>query len=229
MMAEQIIGLEVVLAGGAASGASPAAQGQRRLSPAGARRERALGVVTRTHLRPALPERAVALLGMDDAGAALDVIPADARRAPSLSALEVMFAECVELVCRHAGIAPPLGDAHAVVLLVECAGRTSPLDELLAALEAASDRVRETAVAGDEAGIRRAWRYRDAAAEAVAAAGVPHKLDVAVPLAAIPEFVVRVREHVARAEPGARLVIWGHVGDGNLHVNLLGLGPEWSG
>ena len=56
------------------------------------------------------------------------------------------------------------------------------------------------------------------------AVGVPHKLDVAVPLGAIPEFVTRVRAAVAAAVPQARLAIWGHVGDGNLHVNILGLG-----
>jgi FAD/FMN-containing dehydrogenase len=190
--------------------------------------EGTLGVVTRAHLRlvPGLPERAVALLGLDDAGAALAVMRRIRAALPSLTALELLLGESLELVCRHTGAAPPLRGRHDAVLLIECAGRTSPVEELLAALEAAGEPVRESVVADDAAGVRRLWRYRDAAGEAVNAIGVPHKLDVAVPLEAIPGFVDRVRAAVAATAPHARLAIWGHVGDGNLHVNLLGLGTD---
>jgi FAD/FMN-containing dehydrogenase len=228
MMAEQLIGLEAVLAGGAIVGRVPGLRKDNagyHLSALLAGSEGTLGVITRAHLRlvPALPARAVALLGIDDPAVLVEVIGRVRAALPSLSALELMFAECVDLVCRQAGLAPPLHDAHALVLLVECAGRESPLEELLAALEATAGLVRETAVAADPVGVRRLWRYRDGAAEAVGAAGVPHKLDVAVPLVAVPGFVARTRECVARIAPRAQLVIWGHVGDGNLHVNLLGL------
>jgi FAD/FMN-containing dehydrogenase len=229
MMAEQLIGLEAVLADGSVVGRVPGLRKDNagyHLAALLAGSEGTLGVVTRAHLRltPRLPERAVALLGLDDAEAALAVMRQVRPALPSLTALELMLAESLELVCRHTGAAPPLRGRHAVVLLIECAGRTSPTDELLTALEAASGLVRETVVADDAAGVRRLWRYRDAAGEAVNAVGVPHKLDVAVPLGAIPEFVTRVRAAVAAAVPQARLAIWGHVGDGNLHVNILGLG-----
>ncbi len=231
MMAEQLIAVEAVLADGAIVGRVPGLRKDTagyHLARLLAGSEGTLAVVTRAHLRltPALPARAVALLGVDDAAAALEVIGRMRAALPSLTALEMMFAECIDLVCRHAGVAAPLPRAHAVVLLVECAGRTSPLEQLLAALESAGALVRDSAVADDEAGVRRLWRYREAAAEAVNAAGVPHKLDVAVPLAAIPEFVARVRTRLADAAPQARGVIYGHLGDGNLHVNLLGLAPD---
>lgn len=227
MMSEQVIGLEAVLSDGAVVGRVPALRKDNagyHLAGLLAGSEGTLGVITRAHLRltPAMPARAVALVGVDEAEAALEVIRRMRAALPSLTALEVMFAECVDLVCAYAGVAPPLPRRHPVVLLVECAGRTSPLEELSAALGGAGALVRDSAVADDEAGVRRLWRYRDAAAEAIAAAGVSHKLDVAVPLAAIPEFVARVRARVAAATP-ARLVLFGHVGDGNLHVNLLGL------
>src|SRR4030095_15089022 len=73
---------------------------------------------------------------------------------------------------------------------------------------------RESAVAAGAAGVRRLWRCRDAAGEAVNAVGVPHKLDVAVPLEGIPEFVSRVRAAVSAAAPQARLAIWGPGGGG---------------
>jgi FAD/FMN-containing dehydrogenase len=54
---------------------------------------------------------------------------------------------------------------------------------------------------------------------------VPHKLDVAVPLAALPEFDRRVRELLATVA-GAELYLYGHLGDGNVHVNLVGPDAE---
>jgi len=60
----------------------------------------------------------------------------------------------------------------------------------------------------------------------VNAAGVPHKLDVAVPIGRIGEFDFAVRDAIHRADPDARTFVYGHVGDGNLHVNVLGPDPD---
>jgi FAD/FMN-containing dehydrogenase len=69
------------------------------------------------------------------------------------------------------------------------------------------------------------WAYRERHTEAVNAAGVPQKLDVAVPQAEVVAFEAALRALVA-AEPSARLVLWGHLSEGNFHVNLLGLEPD---
>ena len=55
--------------------------------------------------------------------------------------------------------------------------------------------------------------------------GIPHKLDIGVPLARLAEFAARVPAEVQRLAPGARVVIFGHLGDGNVHVNVLGPEP----
>jgi FAD/FMN-containing dehydrogenase len=56
---------------------------------------------------------------------------------------------------------------------------------------------------------------------------VPHKLDVTLPQSRLAEFEAAVRAVVAEAGgPDARLVLFGHVGDGNLHVNVVGPDPE---
>ena len=63
---------------------------------------------------------------------------------------------------------------------------------------------------------------REGHTEAISAAGVPHKLDVGVPLAALPRFLAELPAVVAGACPGARTIVFGHLGDGNVHVNVLG-------
>jgi FAD/FMN-containing dehydrogenase len=64
------------------------------------------------------------------------------------------------------------------------------------------------------------WRLRESVPEAQRHEGASIKHDVAVPVAALPEFLDRAAAAVARVAPTARLVAYGHVGDGNLHFNL---------
>jgi FAD/FMN-containing dehydrogenase len=72
----------------------------------------------------------------------------------------------------------------------------------------------------------RLWSYRERHTEAISTLGVPHKLDVTLPLGRLDEFVDAVREEIEKSAPGARLVLFGHIGDGNLHVNVVGPDPD---
>ncbi len=83
-----------------------------------------------------------------------------------------------------------------------------------------------TAVATDAGGRARLWAYRERHTEAISALGIPHKLDVTLPLSRLAEFEARVREVVADAAPGSTLILFGHLGDGNLHVNVVGPAPD---
>jgi FAD/FMN-containing dehydrogenase len=53
---------------------------------------------------------------------------------------------------------------------------------------------------------------------------VPVKIDIAVPLAAVPQFTRAVAAVVENVAPESQTVLWGHLGDGNIHVNVLGAG-----
>jgi FAD/FMN-containing dehydrogenase len=107
--------------------------------------------------------------------------------------------------------------------VIECATAAGdPTRELAEALEGVDD----VAVATDRGGREALWAYRERITEAVSAAGVPHKLDVTVPVARLAEFDRRLRARVGEVAPEARLVLFGHLADGNLHVNLLGPGLE---
>jgi FAD/FMN-containing dehydrogenase len=70
------------------------------------------------------------------------------------------------------------------------------------------------------------WAYRERHTEAVNSLGVPHKMDVTLPIGKLARFETEVRQVVGRAAPSSRLFLWGHVGDGNLHVNVVGPDPD---
>jgi FAD/FMN-containing dehydrogenase len=199
--------------------------------------EGTLAVLTRLRLRlvPRLEHRTTGLLAFADADAALEALVALRRLLPgSLETVELFLADGVALVCDHLGLAPPFGRLDPVYLLVEVAGTHDPTEELA---EAVVDGVGlsprghpeprgalDGAVEAEPAGRARLWRYREAHTEAINAAGVPVKLDVTLPIGEIAGFLSAVCAAVAGAAPGARCVLFGHAGDGNIHVNVLGAG-----
>lgn len=189
--------------------------------------EGTLGVITaaRLQLAPPTPARATALLALDSAGDALTVLRRLREGVPMLDAAEVFFHDGVELVCRYAGIEPPFAAPPGCYLLVEAAAREDPTEQLADAL-AGCPEIRDSAFAVDRPRQQALWRYREAHTEAISAEGVPHKLDVTLPAGVLAEFVVLVRERLADEVPGAVPVLFGHLGDGNVHVNVLGPPPD---
>jgi FAD/FMN-containing dehydrogenase len=167
-----------------------------------------------------LPGRAVALVAVGSTRDAVDLVVA-ARSLASLEAAELFYADGLELVCGHTGLSSPFGDDHPAYVLLECADREDPDEALLGALEAAGDVVRDATVATDARGRHALWAYRESHTESINAAGVPVKLDVAVPIGELPALVESLPGAVESAAPGARLVLFGHVNEGNLHVNVL--------
>jgi FAD/FMN-containing dehydrogenase len=228
-MRAQVVGIEAVLADGRVVRRLPGLVKDNTgydLPALLAGSEGTLGVVTRVRLRlvPSLPARVVAVLAVHDTAAALTVFARLRARVASLEAAEVFYAEGLELVVAHTGATRPFATAHPAYLLVECAAHADPTDDLVAALEDAD--VVDAAVATDRGGREQLWRLREAHTEAINAAGVPHKLDVTVPLSRLAELERRVREVVAEADARARVVLFGHLGDGNLHVNVLDVPAE---
>jgi FAD/FMN-containing dehydrogenase len=187
--------------------------------------EGTLGIVTRARLRlvPLLTARAVALVGLDGTGAALDLLASARQRLTTLSAAELCYADGVDLVRGYSGLPAPFPVAYPAYVVLECAARTDPTDELLELLSEC-DAVADATVASDQAGRARLWAYREQHTEAISAAGVPTKLDVCVPLGELAALVAALPDTVATVAPAARTVLFGHLNEGNLHVNVLDAG-----
>ncbi len=186
--------------------------------------EGTLAVITRVvwRLVPLLAARVVTLVGLPDATAAAGLLASLRVEAPSLEACELMTDAGMELVLRHQRRDRAVPRAPTYVL-AELAGSHDPTDELAAALQHAG--IDDAAIADDTTSRKRMWLLREGHTDAIAAAGLPHKLDVGVPLAALPAFLAALDGAVAAAAPDVRTIVFGHLGDGNLHVNLLGLAP----
>jgi FAD/FMN-containing dehydrogenase len=180
--------------------------------------EGTLGLITRVRWRlvPLLPARVAAVVPLGSLGEAAHLLAALRPALPSLEAADFFLDDGLELVLAHLGIASPVRRAPAYVVL-ECAAAADPTPELAAALGDA-----EAMIADSTAERARLWRLREAHTEAIGAAGVPHKLDVGVPLARLAAFADAARAAVADVAPGARVILFGHLGDGNVHVNVLG-------
>jgi FAD/FMN-containing dehydrogenase len=191
--------------------------------------EGTLGIITAASLKlfpqPRTIETAfVAVPGMQ---AAVDLL-ARLREATGdcVTTFEYLPRIAVEFAVRHIpGVSDPLGTPHPAYVLCEVStARHDPyLRSLLEdALGAAMDRgeVLEASFAESIAQREALWRLRESVPEAQRHEGASIKHDVAVPVAALPAFLRKASAAVAQVAPSARLVAYGHVGDGNLHFNL---------
>jgi FAD/FMN-containing dehydrogenase len=121
-------------------------------------------------------------------------------------------------------VADPFDRPYPAYLVVEVAATADPTGDLAAAV-GRLDEVLDAAVATSEARREELWRLRELHTEALAAVGPPRKYDVTVPLGALDPFVAEARELV-EAVPGHTCHHFGHLGDGNVHLNVLGPDAE---
>jgi FAD/FMN-containing dehydrogenase len=187
--------------------------------------EGTLGVITRVRwkLAPLLSSRVAALVGVDSAGQASALLASLRANAPSLESCDFFLDEGLSLVLEHQRRESPVRERSPFYVLAECAAQSDPTPELAVALERAG--VEDALVADDTASRRGLWTLREGHTDAINAAGIPHKLDVGVPLAELDRFIDEVPGAVRRAG-GERVILFGHLGDGNVHVNVLGADPD---
>ena len=196
----QVLGLEVVLADGTVAsrlgGVAKQSTGPD-LFQLMVGSEGTLGVITAARLRllPRLEvEPMVILVGVEHLFEGLDFLASGSQ------ALEFFDRACLEAVIDHRGLPRPLSGDHPFYVLVET--RSTP--EVPDVVEAVVD--------------RRLWAYREQITETVNQIGVPVKLDVAVPLGRLDEFAAAVESLGLEGQ----VFLYGHLAEGNFHVNVVG-------
>ncbi|HEU5204178.1 MAG TPA: FAD-binding oxidoreductase [Candidatus Limnocylindrales bacterium] len=221
-MRRQVLGLEAVLADGSVVHELPGYD----LVDLVAGSEGTLAVITEARLRlvPSWSHRATALISVDDIAGAVAAAAHATATSPELEAVEFVDAASLALAAARGGQAVPFG-RPGPALLVEVAGDQPMLDVLTAALSVMPG-LRDAVLADDGPGRRRLWALREGVTEAIASVGVPHKLDVGLPMAKLAGFVETLGPMVERAHGGARVFVFGHLAVGNLHVNVVGPPPD---
>jgi len=226
-MGEQVIGLDVALPDGSVLRRHSRVRRDNTgydLPALFVGAEGTLGVITALDLRlhPTPSHRVTAVCGFDDLEALVDAGRAFAD-VDGIAALELIDGRFGELTREHLGFGPPVdGDW---LLLVELAADHDQTERLADLLGDAHLRG-EPAVGVDIVAQQRLWRVRESVAEVLGAYGPPLKFDVSLPLAAIGGFAGDAAALVAAHVPDALPLLFGHIGEGNLHLNVLRCPPE---
>ena len=186
--------------------------------------EGTLGVITALDLRlhPTPSHRVTAVCGFADLEPLVDA-GRTFRDVDGIAALELIDGRASALTREHVGIGAPVqGDW---LLLVELASDHDQTERLADALEGVGT-CGEPAVGVDVAAQQRLWRVRESLAEVLGVYGPPLKFDVSLPLSAVATFAHDADALLRRHAPDAVGVLFGHIGEGNLHLNVLRCSDE---
>ncbi len=222
-----VLGLEVVLASGAVLALNGALEKNNTgfdLRQLFIGSEGTLGIITEATLKLArLPKKSdVMLFAVDGLGGVLALFRA-ARRAPfTLAAYEFFTDRCLARVLKHrTTLRSPFPAPATHYVLVEAEGAD---DDLLAEWMTAAGEAglfADATIAQSQKQAGELWALREGISESLSATGLPHKNDVALPIAALEAFCGELDDVFAREYAGWELCLFGHIGDGNLHVNVM--------
>ncbi len=191
--------------------------------------EGTLGVVTAAAVKlfPILRSRAVAVVGLATPEAAIHLLArAKDESGGAVEAFELISRRGVELAMKNIpDVRDPLGSPYPWIVLVEIAssegGHAEAAMERLLTASLEDGLIEDAALAQNQAQAKAFWRLREEQSAAQKPEGVTWKHDVSVPVSCVPQFLARAGEAALALAPGGRVVAFGHVGDGNIHYDVL--------
>jgi len=191
--------------------------------------EGTLGIVTAASLKlfPRPRERVTVFAALSSPEKALSMLSrAQVASGGNVTSFELMSRFSLGLVYKHVpGARDPLAAEYPWYALIEfSSGRAGALRGEVEAIlgEAFEDEdILDAAIADNEAQAEAFWRLRHVISVAMRPEGAQAKYDVSVPVASVPAFLKDAGDAVERAYPGARIIAFGHMGDGNIHYDVL--------
>lgn len=232
MMREQVLGLEVVLPDGQILNALNTLRKDNRgidLKQLFIGAEGILGVVTAVALRlwPKPDQICTALLAVDSVASAVQVYKHARKQCCDLmTAFELMPPEALELARQaHPDLQHPFADPYPGYILLDLSGGgLVNVDDILQRFLV---HILDLGLMGDavlatsQAQAKNLWRFREGMNDGQALRGLHLRTDVSVSISRIADFIAEVEALLQSKFPLATVLSYGHLGDGNVHVNVL--------
>ena len=136
-----------------------------------------------------------------------------------LSAYEFFTQACLDRLLQHRPLRSPFATAHSHYVLVEIETEAELDDWLFSLFE--RELVSDGVMAAHGTQAAELWALREGISESLSATGFPYKNDISLPVAALEAFCAELNEVFEQEYPGFEICLFGHVGDGNLHVNVM--------
>ncbi|HEY3813998.1 MAG TPA: FAD-binding oxidoreductase [Caulobacteraceae bacterium] len=191
--------------------------------------EGTLGIITAASLKlfPQMRSRATAFVGLEDPAKAIDLLMrAKEETGNGVEAFELMGRLGIDFVLKNIpGTREPMASRHPWYALIEIVssehgGAEAGLERILArAFE--DELITDAAIAQNAQQANDFWRIREDQSSGQKPEGAEWKHDVSVPVSQIADFIHEASDAVLKFHPGSRLVIFGHVGDGNIHFDVI--------
>ncbi len=185
--------------------------------------EGTLGIIVEASLKltDPPPQTSVMLLALPSFEVLMQVFMT-LRERLQLEAFEFFTDRALHHVLAH-GAQAPFDAAYPYYIVAEFASGSEAQEvQVLAAFEHCTEQgwVEDGVISHSDAQAAQLWRLREGITESLAAY-VPYKNDVSVRISVMPAFLAETQALLAREYPQFDVVWFGHIGDGNLHINVL--------
>ncbi|MEC9281502.1 MAG: FAD-binding oxidoreductase [Bdellovibrionota bacterium] len=186
--------------------------------------EGTLGIITKAKVKfTTLPkEEQVLLLAVPSLKEIMPIFKVFTKELP-VTAFEMFTDKALKYVLKSTELASPFPDDYSTYLVVEVENQNESIEEkIMECFEKCMEEgwIMDGLVSQSPTQAKEFWTYREQISEALAFAP-PHKNDISVNVSKIPDFIEKVDQIYQEKYPQFEVIWFGHIGDGNVHVNIL--------
>lgn len=188
--------------------------------------EGTLGIITEVTLKLTnIPKDTnVILFGTDEFNKILEIFKICSKSPLPMMAFEFFTQKCLDKVEEHLHVNKPFENLHAYYILVEFEMReesdNNHLENLLNDIFE-GELINDGSIAQNSNQKKTFWKYREGISESLSILHTVHKNDISLPLRKMKPFLDEMESLLASKYPGFEIALFGHIGDGNLHLNIL--------
>ncbi|HMV42944.1 MAG TPA: FAD-binding oxidoreductase, partial [Leptospiraceae bacterium] len=188
--------------------------------------EGTLGIITEVTLKLTKKsiDTSVILLAVPDYQSILNVFKETHSSVLPLLAFEFFSDLCCEKVKHHLSLGDPFTEKSPYYVLLEFEiAEESDNDKLYSFLEQITEKglINDGSIAQNSRQKQTFWKYREGISESLSLQHTVHKNDISLPLRNMEQFISDMESLLATKYPGFEIALFGHIGDGNLHLNIL--------